>query len=330
MHLPNSEEKANNPTDGAGELHERNGDSTRSADDASKETLDTAKRVEESPQEAHQLGEEVADKQRAQEPPKPVIKWISRVGHLLVLLAAVWGAILGTLGECHYRDLTRPQAQLEEVNTKLSIVVEKLERARRMCESSDNISGVNGDLLSALGDGEEFIEEARTAILKSKYDDASDCLEGATECLDAILLPEAQVDFESGSNIVITSAPFEGWMVIGVGTDTTGATPDGQPVHTITASIAMSSHTANVVLAYDIEPSGAIFSHPIAITFGYLPSSIPYGFREEDLVIAWWDEDTEQWKRLLSSVDPAAHEVTTWSVLHLTTFAVVALPPVSD
>lgn len=331
--MPKSEEKADNTQQEASEPLEKPDDSSEKTGIAQQESRKSPEEVNKPiekadnfAEEAGQLGEEALIKEPRQESHSR-IPWIS-LGVAVVAMFASIAAIV--LGQCHYSELTKPQAQLQEVNTKLSIVREKLERARTMSESSDNISGVGGDLQGVLDDGEKLVEEARTAILNSKYAEAKEDIEKAASSLDMILLPESQANFIPGAAITITAKPFEGWLSIGIGTGTTATRKDGELVDTITISYAMSVPTPDaVVLAYDIEPSDTTFSQPIAMTFHYLPANIPSGFREVDLVLASWDENASEWKKLPCNVDTIAHEITTSAVNHLTLFAVLALPPIS-
>ncbi|HUV56182.1 MAG TPA: CARDB domain-containing protein [Dehalococcoidales bacterium] len=84
----------------------------------------------------------------------------------------------------------------------------------------------------------------------------------------------------------------------------------------------------NVIgLAYDFQPSGATFDPPITLTFSYDPADIPEGIAEEDLVIAYYDEEAGEWVELEGCVvDPITKTITA-SVSHFTTFAIIGAPP---
>ena len=81
-------------------------------------------------------------------------------------------------------------------------------------------------------------------------------------------------------------------------------------------------------LAYDFGPDGATFDPPITFTFTYDPDDLPDGVDEEDLVLAYYDEDAGEWVELDCTVDPDTHTITA-SVSHFTTFAIIAVsaPP---
>ena len=79
---------------------------------------------------------------------------------------------------------------------------------------------------------------------------------------------------------------------------------------------------------YDCEPDGATFEPPITFAFTYAPESIPDDVAEEDLALAYYDEQINEWVELQSTVDLATHTVTA-SVSHSTTFAIIAYTPCS-
>jgi hypothetical protein len=84
-------------------------------------------------------------------------------------------------------------------------------------------------------------------------------------------------------------------------------------------------------LAYDFGPDGATFDPAITLTITYDPSLIPEGVAEENLVIAYYNEDSSQWIELDSVVNSEANTVSA-KVSHFTIFAVigyeVVVPPV--
>ena len=86
---------------------------------------------------------------------------------------------------------------------------------------------------------------------------------------------------------------------------------------------------ANIIgLAYDFGPDGVTFDPPITFTWSYDPDALPEGVAEEDLVIAYYDEDAGEWIECPCTCDREAHCVTA-SVSHFTCFAItcVIMPP---
>ena len=81
-------------------------------------------------------------------------------------------------------------------------------------------------------------------------------------------------------------------------------------------------------LTYNFEPDGATFDPPITLTFTYDPETLPEGVEEEDLVLAFYDEDTGSWIELECVVDTDNHTITAL-VSHFTNFAIIGkvIPP---
>jgi len=80
---------------------------------------------------------------------------------------------------------------------------------------------------------------------------------------------------------------------------------------------------ANIIgLPYDFGPDGATFDPPITFTWTYDPEALPEGVAEEDLVIAYYDEDAGEWVELDCVVD-TENNVITASVPHFTCFAII-------
>jgi len=76
-------------------------------------------------------------------------------------------------------------------------------------------------------------------------------------------------------------------------------------------------------LDYNFEPSGAIFIPSMAITFYYEDSMLPEGVAEEELILAYYNEELGEWVNLTSYVNTWANSVTT-EISHLTTFAILS------
>ncbi|MBN1862080.1 MAG: hypothetical protein JW790_00330 [Dehalococcoidales bacterium] len=77
--------------------------------------------------------------------------------------------------------------------------------------------------------------------------------------------------------------------------------------------------------AYDLEPTGATFEPPVTLAWAYDAEAIPEGVAEEDLTIAYYDENGGRWLKLESEVDPE-QDLITAPIAHLTTFAILAPP----
>jgi len=77
-----------------------------------------------------------------------------------------------------------------------------------------------------------------------------------------------------------------------------------------------------IELAYDFGPDGATFDPPITLEYTYDPGALPEGVAEEDLVLAYYDEDAGEWVELVCVVDTVNNTITA-SVSHFTTFAII-------
>jgi len=79
-------------------------------------------------------------------------------------------------------------------------------------------------------------------------------------------------------------------------------------------------------LAYDFGPDGATFDPPLSLTFTYDPDSLPEGVSEEDLVIAFYDEDAAEWVNLVCVVNTDTNTITA-SVSHFGCFSLMVITP---
>jgi hypothetical protein len=75
-------------------------------------------------------------------------------------------------------------------------------------------------------------------------------------------------------------------------------------------------------LVYEFKPDGATFDPPITLTWHYDPDTLPSDVVEEDLVLAYYDEETKTWVTVDSIVDKEKHTITA-AVSHLTDFAII-------
>ncbi len=114
---------------------------------------------------------------------------------------------------------------------------------------------------------------------------------------------------------------------------TRGLTKDKQPLSQITMVELKEPPPppagSNIIgLAYDYGPVGATFEPPVTLTYiKYDPSLIPEGVAEENLLIAYYNEDAGRWIELDSVVDTKAKTISA-KVSHFTAFNVFWFPPV--
>jgi len=124
-----------------------------------------------------------------------------------------------------------------------------------------------------------------------------------------------------------TATSEDGKLTLTIPKGTKALDKDGNPLANLTASIDESPpsppENANVIgLAYDFGPDGATFDPPLTLTWSYDPDSLPEGVAEENLVIAYYDEDASEWVELECVVDTENNKITA-SVHHFTTFAII-------
>ena len=130
-------------------------------------------------------------------------------------------------------------------------------------------------------------------------------------------------------------ASEDGMLNILIPEGTTALNGDGESLTSVEFSIAENPPPTQEVSiigqAYNLEPDGATFDPAVTLIWGYDPADIPEGAAEEDLAIAYYDDDADDWVALASEIDPEDTAIMAL-VDHLTTFAIaapVAPPPPS-
>lgn len=109
---------------------------------------------------------------------------------------------------------------------------------------------------------------------------------------------------------------------------TTGVTQQGEPLSEITVTEKQDPPPppadAEVIgLAYDFGPEGASFDQPATIRLSYDQAQLPENVTEENLIIAVWDSQLQEWVRLESTVDPV-NNIITAEVTHFSLYNILA------
>ena len=94
----------------------------------------------------------------------------------------------------------------------------------------------------------------------------------------------------------------------------------------------MVNATGDFAEAYRLLPNGEHFQEPAKISLPYNPSSVPMGYKAEDVYSYYYDESSAQWTRLeRCSVDTVAHIITSYTT-HFTDFAnaVIKVPDMPE
>ncbi|MBA7658466.1 hypothetical protein ES703_66421 [subsurface metagenome] len=83
-------------------------------------------------------------------------------------------------------------------------------------------------------------------------------------------------------------------------------------------------------LPRSFKPGGATFDPPITLEYTYDPADIPEGVAEEDLILAYCDEETEEWVVLEDFEVDTVNNIITARVSHFSTLAILGFvtPPI--
>jgi len=129
----------------------------------------------------------------------------------------------------------------------------------------------------------------------------------------------------------------DGMLTINIPKGTIALDKDGKRLKSLEAVVDESPpdppEDANIIgLAYDFGPDGATFEPPMTLTRRYDPDALPERVAEEDLVLAYYDEEAGKWIEIDCAVN-TENNVIAASVSHFTTFAIIgaitpAPPPV--
>jgi len=136
-----------------------------------------------------------------------------------------------------------------------------------------------------------------------------------------------RIDSDGEIRQTIEATSEDGNLTITIPKGTTALGKDGKRLKSLEAAVDERSpdppeDTHIIGLAYDFEPEGATFDPPITLTWSYDPDALPEGVAEEDLVLAYYDEEAGEWVELDCVVDTENKTITA-SVSHFTTFAII-------
>jgi len=126
----------------------------------------------------------------------------------------------------------------------------------------------------------------------------------------------------------ITVTSPDGKLTIIIPVNTIARDSLGNPLSSLTVDVdpdppcPLPEDEGIIGLAYSFGPEGATFIPPIEIVFTYEPGEIPEGVLEEELIIAFCDEDSGEWIQVPAVVD-ADNNTVTAQISHFTTYAVI-------
>jgi len=113
------------------------------------------------------------------------------------------------------------------------------------------------------------------------------------------------------------------WLTIPAGT--VGLTEELEPLTLINMLIMDDPppppEGAHIIgLPHEFQPSGATFDPPATLTCNYDPDNLPEGVAEEDLVLAYYDQEAGEWVTLECTVDTETNTITAL-ISHFTAFS---------
>ena len=135
----------------------------------------------------------------------------------------------------------------------------------------------------------------------------------------------AYIDNEGNTTVQIILTSSDGQIIMTIPAGTMLLDAQGNPISSIYILLlntpAPPPGYTMVGPAYDCGPDGTTFTPAFPLTFTYDTADIPDGVSEEDLVLAFWVDDT--WTMLATTVNTVANTVTA-DVAHFTPFAILA------
>ena len=125
----------------------------------------------------------------------------------------------------------------------------------------------------------------------------------------------------------IEATSEDGMLTLTIPDGTIALDEDGNPLESLEVAVDETPpdppEDAYIIgLAYDFGPDGATFDPPITLEYTYDPGALPEGVAEEDLVLAYYDEEVGEWVELECVVDTVNNTITA-DVEHFTTFAII-------
>ncbi len=108
--------------------------------------------------------------------------------------------------------------------------------------------------------------------------------------------------------------------------------PDGNDLADVSIKVIKAHDIPDSLMAvsrvYEVAPSGATFDPPITLTVEYDQDSVPAGVDDDELAVAWFDDEAGTWTPLNSDVDEDDGIVTA-EVSHFSEFCVLSPAPVA-
>lgn len=105
-------------------------------------------------------------------------------------------------------------------------------------------------------------------------------------------------------------------------------THNGKPINSISIQNNITttepiSSTNIIGSSYEFGPNGAMFNPSINLTIAYDPTLLPEGYKETDLVIGYWNQETGIWEEMDSIINVESNTASV-DITHFSTYAVIA------
>jgi hypothetical protein len=227
----------------------------------------------------------------------------------------------------HYFEIEEPGLMYQRISLDLIALDNRIDRANQSFTQYGMPEATVIELERALREAKYWREETDKALFEYRLIDADIYIGLARENVDEVLHELSKQVLE----LPVVSISPGSFLWVGIDNLTTGTTKEGEPLETVTIAMAdppiSSGYPYRVICCYEISPDGAVLDSPATFTFLYNPDDIPFGFHEEDLVLAVWDSDTEQWSILGDSRIDLRQKSISAKVNYLSYFAVVAQYP---
>ena len=225
----------------------------------------------------------------------------------------------------HYFETEGPDLMYKRISSDLISLDNKIEQAEQLITQSDLPEASATEPRQALDQAEHWSEETDKAIFGYRLTEAERCVRLGHQYVDTVLRELSEV--LPLPLVTVT----RGILAVGIANLTGGTTKEGTPLETVTIAMAAPpispGHPWRVISCYDIYPDGATLDNPATFTFPYNPNDIPYGFHEEDLAVAAWDSDTQEWSILDPTTIDLRHKSISVEGNRLSCFALIVQYP---
>jgi len=107
------------------------------------------------------------------------------------------------------------------------------------------------------------------------------------------------IDSEGILSEEVTLESQDGGFAVNISAGITALDEDGNPLDELTLDspdeIPQPPAGIKNIAVADFGPDGATFDEPVEVTLSYDPETLPAGASPSDLIIAYYDEENEQW-----------------------------------